>query len=443
MKKFYTQLFISPLLFYLIFAVPVGFLIAFFIPLFYLISWYYLIAISVILCIEFINLFFYVDVEASRTMANKFSNSDANELKIEVQNKSNFNLKIKVIDEIPFQFQKRDFKKQISLKPSESNYITYQLIPKKRGVYEFGKLHCYAKTKIGLFERRFSFDGAKKVMVYPSFVQMKEMDFYASHHIKSLFGFKKVRKIGHTLEFEQIKDYVVGDDIRTINWKATAKKKHLMINQFQDEKSQDIYCLIDAGKNMKMPFNGLSLLDYSVNSCLALTNVALKRKDKVGMLQFSGSVSRFVKANSQKSQLRKIMENLYQITPDYAMTDFAKLYAYLSRKVTKRSLLILYTNFEHKISLERQLVYLKAIDKKHELILVFFENNEVERLRHKTPQSSNEIYDVSIAEDLALQKQEMIYLLRKNRIQVVFTAPENLQINVINKYLEMKAKTSV
>lgn len=440
MKKLYQQIYFSPLLFYLVFTVPVLFLLGFFIPFLYLISWYYLIGLTVAFLLDLITLFAKVKLTASRNLAAKFSNSDANTIHIQLMNECDYHLQIKLIDEVPIQFQKRDFEKHIFLDANSQQEINYELIPKKRGVYIFGKLHCFASTKLGLLQRRFSFDGEKEVLVYPSFVQMKEMDFYASHHMKSLFGFKKVRRIGHTLEFEQIKDYVVGDDIRTINWKATAKQRRLMVNQFQDEKSQDMYCLLDAGKNMKMPFDGLSLLDYSINSCLALTNVALKRKDKVGMLQFSSQVSRMQKANNQKSQLRKIMESLYQITPDYAMTDFAQLYAYISRKITKRSLLILYTNFEHKVSLERQLLYLKAIDQKHELILVFFKNTEVEKLRHSIPQNTNEIYDVSIAEDLMLQKQEMIYLLKKNGIQAILTAPEELQINVINKYLEIKAR---
>ncbi len=414
----------------------------FFVPFFYLLSWYYLIGLGILVLLDFITLFSKVQLQAKRSLADKFSNSDANDIQINIVNKSDVDVKVKVIDEIPVQFQKRDFAKHLFLKARSNQEINYQLVPKKRGKYIFGELHCFASTKLGLIESRFSFECEKNVMVYPSIVQMKEMDFYASHKIKSLFGFKRVRRIGHTLEFEQIKEYVVGDDMRTINWKSTAKQRQLMVNQYQDEKSQDIYCLLDGGKNMKMPFNGLSLLDYSINSCLALTNIALKRKDKVGMLQFSSRVSRLVKANSQKSQLRKIMENLYQITPDYAMTDFAILYAFIRRTITKRSLLILYTNFEHKVSLERQLLYLKAIDKKHELILVFFENDEVEKLRKSTPSNTNEIYDVSIAEDLVLQKQEMLYILRKNGIQAILTPPEELQVNVINKYLEVKARSS-
>src|SRR5436305_8341549 len=88
-------------------------------------------------------------------------------------------------------------------------------------------------------------------------------------------GIKKIHKIGHSMEFEQIKEYVAGDDYRTLNWKATARKGQPMVSNFTDEKSQQVYCIIDKGRLMKMPFNGLSLLDYAINASLVLSNVAL------------------------------------------------------------------------------------------------------------------------------------------------------------------------
>jgi uncharacterized protein (DUF58 family) len=88
------------------------------------------------------------------------------------------------------------------------------------------------------------------------------------------------------MEFEQIKEYVSGDDIRTLNWKASARKGGLMINNFMEEKSQQVYCIIDKGRLMKMPFDGLTLLDYAINTCLVLSNVCLRKQDRVGVITF-------------------------------------------------------------------------------------------------------------------------------------------------------------
>ena len=210
------------------------------------------------------------------------------------------------------------------------------------------------------------------VPVYPSIIQMQQYDFLAISNKLSQFGLKKIRRIGHTQEFEQIKEYVPGDDIRTLNWKATAKQNQLMVNQYQDEKSQPIYSIIDTGRVMKMPFNGLKLLDYAINSTLAFSNVALKRNDKTGMIAFSKNIEAFIPAIQKITHLNTILEKLYNITTEFTDSDFGLLYAQVKRKITHRSLLLLYTNFEHISALKRQMPFLLAMAKKHVLVVIFF-----------------------------------------------------------------------
>ena len=96
-----------------------------------------------------------------------------------------------------------------------------------------------------------------------------------------------MRRIGHSYEFEQIKNYVRGDDYRSINWKATSRRGHLMVNQYEDERAQQVYNIIDKSRSMKMPFNGMSLLDYAINTSLVISNVALQKHDRAGLMTFS------------------------------------------------------------------------------------------------------------------------------------------------------------
>lgn len=132
-------------------------------------------------------------------------------------------------------------------------------------------------SPIGLVAKKYTFCNQREVPVYPSFLQLRKYNLMAFTNRLLEYGLKKIRRIGHTMEFEQIKDYVLGDDIRNINWKATAKRSQLMVNQFQDERSQPIYSVIDKGRVMKMPFEGLSLLDYAINSSLVISNIAIKK----------------------------------------------------------------------------------------------------------------------------------------------------------------------
>ncbi|MGB7394253.1 MAG: DUF58 domain-containing protein [Pricia sp.] len=386
-------------------------------------------------------------VVASRSLPRKLSNSDLNSIRIEYRSHYPFKAYISVIDELPPQFQKRDFEHTTSLARAEKGPPTrsadrfeYTVRPVERGEYVFGNLIVFASSRLKIVKRKFVFQKDVMVPVYPSIIQMQQYDFLAIGNRLTEIGLKKIRRIGHTQEFEQIKEYVPGDDFRTINWKATAKQNQLMVNQYQDERSQPIYSFIDTGRVMKMPFNGLSLLDYAINSTLAFSNVALKRNDKTGMLAFSKNIETFVPAVQKITHLNTILEKLYNIDTEFTDSDFGMLYATVKRKINHRSLLLLYTNFEHISALKRQLPFLLAMAKKHLLVVIFFENTELEELIAGDAEDLQAIYHKTIAEKFSLEKRLMQKELRQYGIQTILTKPESLTINTINKYLEIKAR---
>ena len=379
-------------------------------------------------------------IKGTRLLSEKFSNSDYNGISITVKNTYAFQTHIEIIDEIPEQFQKRDFLKKGTIPAGNVLSFEYSLRPVTRGEYIFGNLHIYAMSPLQLIKRRYSFDKAAMVKVYPSFIQMKKYDFLAIDNRITQFGLKKIRKIGHTMEFEQIKEYVLGDDVRTINWKATAKHNSLMVNQFQDEKSQPVYSLIDTSRVMKMPFNDLSLMDYAINSTLAFSNIALKKKDKVGMLTFNKSVNDLLPASNKKTQIQSISDTLYNSTTNFLDADFGMLYTTIKRQVKHRSLLLLYTNFEHISALKRQLPYLQGLSKQHVLVVIFFQNTKLGKFINKPANDVQDIYDQTIANQFIYDKKVMVKELHKHSIQTVLTNPEDLTVSTINKYLEIKAR---
>lgn len=426
--------------FYILFGIAFLFLISNWISFLFALSSLLLFVFSILVIADAVVAFGGNHIKAKRIAADKLSNSDENEIQIHLQNRSQINLHLDIIDEIPVQFQKRDFQLQLAISPKQEQIHTYQLIPRERGEYIFGNINVYASTKIGLVKKRYQFANQQMVKVYPSFIQMKKYDFLAQSNKLSEFGFKKIRKIGHTLEFEQIKEYVLGDDVRTINWKATAKQRTLMVNQYQDEKSQPIYNLLDKGRVMKMPFEGLTLLDYAINATLAFSNVAIKKNDKVGIMDFSNEIGKIIPAQHKKTHLNTISERLYNIETDFLVSDFSKLYTYVKRKINQRSLLMLYTNFEHIAAMRRELPYLRAIAKKHMLVVIFFENTELDKLQYIESESIRDVYEKTIAASFSFEKRLMVDELRKNGIQAILTKPKDLSINTINKYLEIKAK---
>jgi len=251
---------------------------------------------------------------------------------------------------------------------------------------------------------------------------------------------KKMRRLGNTNEFEQIKEYVKGDNYRHINWKATSRRSKLMVNQYQDEKSQQIYFVIDKSRSMKMPFEGLTLLDYAINSSLVMSNVALKKGDKAGLITFSDKIGTQLKATKNSAQLKRIMELLYTQKTQFLEANYELLYQSVRQTVKGRSLLIMYLNFESFYSLKRALPVLRRLNKSYLVVVVFFENTEISKATTIDCDTVSDVYLKTFAQKFTYEKKVMVQELRKFGIQSILSKPEELSVNSINKYLELKSR---
>ena len=375
-----------------------------------------------------------------RVVPDRLSNGDDNPVSITVLSRYAFPVSLEIIDERPLQFQFREPGFRHSLKPGGELSMEYTVHPVERGLYGFGRLNVYAASPLGLVRRRYRLAEDVDRPVYPSFLRLRHYELMAASNRLHEVGVKRIRRIGQAMEFEQIREYVTGDDPRRVNWPATARRGDLMVNQYQDERAQPLYCLIDMGRVMKMPFDGMSLLDYSINTSLVLSSVALNRQDRAGLITFSRQVENHVRAEKGMRQLGVLMESLYALTTDFAESDFERLYVDVRRRLPHRSLLILYTNFESMTALARQLPYLRALNRVHLLVVVFFENTELLTLRTRKPADTESIYIRTIAEQFAREKEEVVRELGRYGIQSILSTPHNLSIDTLNKYLELKAR---
>lgn len=414
------------------------FTIAFFLPSCWVIAWSSVGILVFLTIVDYILLYREQGISADRRLPEKLSNGDQNPIYIYIRNDYSGLVHLRIIDEIPFQFQVRDFNLSQVIGANQEESLLYHLRPTERGEYLFGKLNVFARSRIGLLERRYIFSDQAMIPCYPSFMQLRKYDLLAFTQNLYQHGHKKIRKVGYSKEFEQIREYVQGDDIRAINWKATAKRNSLMINQYQTERSQNIYMIIDKGRVMRMPFHGLSLLDYAINSSLVLSNVILRKEDKAGLMTFSRKVENRIVAERKPAQMGKILETLYNIDTDFKESDFSRLYVDINMYINQRSLIMLYTNFETIDSLYRQLPYLRAIAAKHLLVVVFFHNSEIDSLLNSPALTMESIYDKAIAEKFHFEKKLIIQELRKYNIYSLLTKPEDLTVDSINKYLDIK-----
>lgn len=381
-----------------------------------------------------------VKFDAQRITPAILSLGNEQTVQLKLQNLSGIPVWVSVIDELPFQMQKRDFLVSFPLKAQEEKEFSYPFRPLSRGVYNFGKINLYLRSRLGLIERRVQIKADAEVAVYPSILDMKKFELASVSQRSQSLGLKKIRRIGHSSEFEQIKEYALGDDFQSINWKATGRMNRLMINSYTDERAQQVYCILDKSRSMKMPFHGLSLMDYSINSCLIIANTSLRKQDKAGLITFAEKIDSIVKADRHKNQLQAILDTLYKEKETTLEANYEMLYQRLRKVITSRSLIFLYTNFESKYALERVLPILRKINKQHLLVLVIFENTELIHYAEEKAKTLEEIYLGTIAKKFAYERYQILYELDKYGIQSIFTKPENLSINAINKYLELKSR---
>lgn len=379
-------------------------------------------------------------LKARRILDDKLSNGDLNDISIILENHYPQLLDVEVIDELPYQFQHRNFSIRLKLAPRKQQTLTYQVRPTERGEYQFGAVNVLVQSPIHFIIRRFTFSQHQQTKVYPAFKEMRQFEMMAISNRLTEFGIKKVRRIGHQMEFDQIRDYTKGDDYRTINWKATARRSHLMVNQYQEEKSQQVISVINMGRSMKMPFEGLTLLDYAINTSLVISKIAMMKHDKAGLLTFNDQLRHMVKPQRSGKQMQTIMEALYNAQTDFQEQSMQVLYQAIKTHVRQRSLLLVFTNFESLSSAKRQVTMLQQLAHNHLVVVVFFENTELKQLTTSKAKDMEGIYIKTIAEKFAFDKKLIVRELERHGVHTILTEPGNLTVNTINKYLELKAR---
>ncbi|WP_312187032.1 DUF58 domain-containing protein [Sphingobacterium sp.] len=439
MKKF-RQLFLTNQFFYSLLGVATLFTISFFIKGLFVVAWIVFWLWLAVLIFDFIVLFAGKGrVEITRVYPEKLSNGDENPMKLTVNSFYPFATTVDILEEFPVQLQIRDKEFKTRLAANQITELSYFMRPTQRGIYQFGR--CIALVaRFGFIKRRFITNQAQEIPCYPSYIQLRKYQLLATSNRLNELGIKRIRRIGSAMEFDHVREYVQGDDYRHMNWKASGKVKKLMVNQYEEEKSQPIYSFIDLGRAMRMPFNGLTLLDYAINAALVLSNATILKQDRAGLLTFSKDIHAFIAAEKRNNQMHKVSEALYQVSTNFEESEFGKLYTYANAHINKRSLIFLYTNFETLDSLRRQINYLSMLNRSHIIVVVVFKNVEIEDLAKSKPKKSIDIYNQIIAEKFIYEKQLIVQELIRNGFQTIYTAPENLTINSINKYLEIKAR---
>lgn len=439
--KIFSTLYISSLFYRLMAVTVIIFVIGFFVPLYFVIGQFVFATLVGLLLIDIVLLYSRGwNITAKRTIPHQCSLGEIHSVKILVTNENSAPFEVMIIDEAPIQLQLRNIVLRAKLAADESEELSYVFTPSERGIYQFGKINLFITSILRMAQRKMIINAEEEVAVYPSVLMMRQYELKVFSKVSFTEGIKKVRRLGHSNDFEQIRNYVQGDDYRKINWKATSRRNELMINQYEDEKAQQVYCIIDKSRAMQSTFNDLTLLDHAINATLVFSNIALRKSDRLGLITFSNKMGAILQAERSAMQMKKVMEILYKQKTEFAESNYELLFSTVKKTIKGRSLIILFTNFETSYSLERRLVVLRKMNLQHLLVVVFFEDTELKTVDEVPAKSLRDVYFNTIAGKLSIEKQAMILELRKYGIQSILTTPEKLTTDTINKYLEIKSR---
>lgn len=355
-------------------------------------------------------------------------------------NDSSWPFSMEITDDYPRPFLASRDRFHFHLFPGENKNIEYYVTPLARGDYKFKDIWCRIFSPLGLLGKQIRVSSEIVVKVYPNFLAVSKYELFARKGRLNEVGFKPSRYKGQGTAFESLRDYLPDDDFRKINWKATARRGKLIAQEYETERDQNIIFLIDTARMMVGEFEGLSRLDYAINSAFLLSYVALAKGDKVGLILFSNDIESYLPPRGGKSQLLRITEELYKAKGELVEPDYGKAFRYLSLKHRRRSLVILFTNFFGAGHTRSLVTYINHIHLVHLPICIIMKDATLVMKADSQLVSSQTLYEKAVVEGLLLEKERTLFKLRRAGAIILDLYPKDLSPTLIRTYLEIKLR---
>jgi uncharacterized protein (DUF58 family) len=316
--------------------------------------------------------------------------------------------------------------------------VTYAVSTVRRGDGFFGDVHLRIAGPLGLawVQRRVMRTDA--VRVVPGVLEVKRYRLLGMRNRLREAGFRSVRQRGEGGAFESLREYVRGDDPRTLDWKASARRSSLIVRQYELERRQNVMLVIDAGRLMTQKVEDRERLDYALTAALLLADVARVHDDAVGLLVFSDKVEAFIPpARNSVSRLAEAMGEVHarMVEPNYPAA-----FTYLSRQVRKRSLLVLFTDIIDPLASAAVVSQLSRAADRHLPLAVAIRNPDLEAAAALPPTDEAAVYRRAAAEELLQARAAALASMQRAGVLVADTRPGDAVPAVVNRYLDVKRR---
>lgn len=423
----------------------------------------YLMLLSIICVVDYLKTPLFTRVEVSRKMNSKFSLGTENVVTLRVINRSRYRLRLRLKDDFPSAFQFDRVIHETHMAPDASESITYRLTPLRRGVYEFGDIHLQCWGIFGLIIRQRRVEATAEVKVYPNLHAIQQYELLVRRGMLGQLGLRNSRQFGEGTEIERLREYAPDDDFRRIDWKATARRQKPIVREFETERNQEIVMMLDAGRLMASPIlaelqeneaervlsaepsseQAMIKLDYAINATLMTSYVSTLKGDKVGLIAFSDTVHRYLEPKPGKKQFLTMLESTYALQVYPVEPDFEIAFKYLASKQRRRALIIFFTDILDKDAAEGLVRYVAQLARHHLIVCVTLTDSNIVALAAQKPTDSKMVYQRAIAERLLQEKQNTLEILRRGGVITLDVPAHQLTMTVVNKYLELKAKSQI
>lgn len=377
-------------------------------------------------------------VNASRHVPERLSIGRNNAVNLTVLNLGSSDLHCLLRDDSPQSIESDTEIFEFDLKAGSKSELQYHLLPRQRGTYEFGDIHVRYLSFLHLFWRQIRLKARQPVKVFPDLRMLHELSIKLS--CSSELGEMHQHRRGTGTDFASLKEYTVGDDSRSIDWKATARHDRPVVRMYEAEQEQTLLVLIDAGRMMVSDLDGLSRFDHALNSGLALALAGLSRNDQVGFGIFADKVMLYLPPRRGKGHLKRLLEAVFDVKPKVIEPDYTGCLSHFASAQKGRSLMVVLTDLTDPSGSQTLLTGLASLSPRHLPFCVTLKDRQVDKVAADQSLKIDRIYRRAVATDLVMQRELSWSVLARRGCLVLDCPPQELSSKLVDKYLEIKAR---
>ncbi|HEY3988980.1 MAG TPA: DUF58 domain-containing protein [Acidobacteriaceae bacterium] len=343
-----------------------------------------------------------------------------------------------LLDDLPSAFLDEPATYRLDAYPEARATIRYRFTPAQRGDHAAGKLYLRYRSKVGLAERWAIADLTQTVRIYPTLRTPEENRLYLARHHRIELQMRLRRQRGMGRDFESLRDYLEGDELRDICWTASARRGSLVTRLYEMEKSQPVWLVLDAGRLQGARVGRYTKLDQSAAAALALAQIALTSGDRVGLLAYGRETQQLVLPGRGAAHLRLLLDALAQVRPEPLEADHLRATATLMHRQSRRSLILWMTDFAETAMQPEVLDAAAQLVRRHLLLFIAISQRDVQRLASATPETIDAMFETAAAQELLDRRERLLRRLEERGAMTLETQPESLAGSVLNRYLEVK-----